>query len=92
MLLRRHKINAAKQSEEVTADNVRQEAVYGDELKYEEEQDKFPAQPTSDYTKTEIKRMSVGNLRELASEYGIEDAEEKTGEELKDCLISVLKL
>ena len=34
MLLRRHKINAAKQSEEVTADNVRQEAVYGDELKY----------------------------------------------------------
>lgn len=41
MLLRRHKINAAKQSEKVTADNVRQEAVYGDELKYEEEQDKF---------------------------------------------------
>ena len=52
----------------------------------------FMTQPAKNFTKTEIKRMPVGNLRELASEYGIEDAEEKTGEELKDCLISVLKL
>ena len=48
--------------------------------------------PEKNFTKTEIKRMPVGNLRELASEYGIENAEEKTGEELKDCLISVLGL
>ena len=59
MLLRRHKINAAKQSEEVTADNVRQEAVYGDELKYEEEQDKFPVQPTNDYTKKSNNRNNT---------------------------------
>ena len=52
----------------------------------------FMTPPAKNFTKTEIKRMSVGNLRELASEYGIEDAEEKTGEELKDCLISVLNL
>ena len=70
MLLRRHKINAAKQSEEVTADNVRQEAVYG------EEQDKFPVQPTSDYTKTAIKRMPIDDLKALGIEQGIENAEE----------------
>ncbi len=52
----------------------------------------FMTPPSKNFTKTEIKRMPVGNLRELASEYGIEDAEEKTGEELKDCLISVLGL
>lgn len=70
----------------------------GDEI--EEEVDKNTSSDTSDFmtppeknfTKTEIKRMPVGNLRELASEYGIENAEEKTGEELKDCLISVLGL
>lgn len=70
----------------------------GDEI--EEEVDKntssdtsdFMTTPSKNFTKTEIKRMPVGNLRELASEYGIEDAEEKTGEELKDCLISVLGL
>lgn len=70
----------------------------GDEI--EEEVDKntssdtsdFMTPPSKNFTKTGIKRMPVGNLRELASEYGIEDAEEKTGEELKDCLISVLGL
>ena len=92
MLLRRHKINAAKQSEEVTADNVRQEAVYGDELKYEEEQDKFPAQPTSDYTKTTINRMSTSDLQAFATEQGIDNAEELTGAELKKLLIEKLGL
>lgn len=92
MLLRRHKINAAKQSEEVTADNVRQEAVYGDELKYEEEQDKFPVQPTNDYTKTAINRMSTSDLQAFAAEQGISNAEELTGAELKKLLIEKLGL
>lgn len=93
MLLRRHKINAAKQSEEVTADNARQEAVYGDELKYEEEQDKFPAQPTSSgYTKTAIKRMPTADLQTLALEQGVENAMELTGAELKELLIEKLGL
>ena len=92
MLLRRHKINATKQSKEVTADNVRQEAVYGDELKYEEEQDKFPVQPTSDYTKTAIKRMPTADLQALALEQGIENAMELTGAELKELLIEKLGL
>ena len=92
MLLRRHKINVAKQSEEVTADNARQEAVYGDELKYEEEQDKFPVQPTSDYTKTAIKRMPIDGLKALGIEQGIENAEELKGDELKELLIEKLGL
>ena len=92
MLLRRHKINAAKQCKEVTADNVRQEAVYGDELKYEEEQDKFPVQPTSDYTKTAITRMQTADLQTLALEQGIENAMELTGAELKELLIEKLGL
>lgn len=92
MLLRRHKINAAKQSEKVTADNVRQKVVYGDELKYEEEQDKFPAQPTSDYTKTDVKSMSTADLQTLALEQGIENAMELTGTELKELLIEKLGL
>ena len=92
MLLRRHKINAAKQSEEVTADNVRQEAVYGDELKYEEEQDKFPVQPTNDYTKTAIKRMPTADLQALASENGILDADSFSGADLKSMLIEKFNL
>ncbi len=92
MLLRRHKINAAKQSEEVTADNARQEAVYGDELKYEEEQGKFPTRPTSDYTKTAINRMSTADLQALASENGILDADSFSGADLKSMLIEKFNL
>lgn len=87
MLLRRHKINAAKQSEEITADNARQEAVYGNELKYEEDKDKFPTSSESGYTKTTINRMSTADLQSLATEQGIENADEISGAELKKLLI-----
>lgn len=39
------------------------------------------------YTKTEIFRMSSGDLQTLAKEQGIEKAEEKTGSELKKLLV-----
>ena len=39
------------------------------------------------YTKTEINRMSTADLQSLAKSEGIEDAEEKTGTELKQILI-----
>ena len=39
------------------------------------------------YTKTEIFRMSNGDLQTLAKEQGIEKAEEKTGSELKKLLV-----
>lgn len=92
MLLRRHKINAAKQSEEVTTDDVRQKVVYGDELKYEVEQDKFPVQSTNEYSKTAINRMSTSDLQTFATEQGIDNAEELTGTELKKLLIEKLGL
>lgn len=44
------------------------------------------------YTKTSIKRMPVDELKKLASEKGIEDAENATGEQLKDALIAMMGL
>lgn len=85
MLLRRHKINAARQSENVTADSVRQDMVYGNELDYEPEIDKFSG--SSKYTKTMINRMSTSDLQSLAKEQEIENADEISGSELKKMLI-----
>lgn len=85
MLLRRHKINAARQSENVTADSVRQDMVYGNELDYEPENDKFSG--SSKYTKTMINRMSTSDLQSLAKEQEIENADEISGSELKKMLI-----
>lgn len=80
MLLRRYKVNKAREqkpvSEPVTNDDIRQENVYGDEISYK-----------SEYTKTEINRMNKAELVEKATEIGVEDAEEMSGNALKDLLI-----
>ena len=44
------------------------------------------------YTKTEINRMSTADLKSFAAENGIEDAEIKSGSELKKLLIEKLGL
>ena len=44
------------------------------------------------YTKTEINRMPASELKALAVEKGIENAEEKSGTELKKLLIEKLEL
>ena len=44
------------------------------------------------YTKTEINRMPTAELKELAKEQGILNAEEKIGSELKVLLIEKLGL
>lgn len=44
------------------------------------------------YTKTNIRRMKLAELQELATEYDIENAYEMTGEELKEALISLFEL
>ena len=44
------------------------------------------------YTKTEINRMPITDLKELASKKGIENAEELTGAELKKILIEKFEL
>lgn len=80
MLLRRYKVNKAREqkpvSEPVTNDDIRQENVYGDEISYK-----------SEYTKTEINRMNKAELVEKATEIGVKDAEEMSGNALKDLLI-----
>lgn len=44
------------------------------------------------YTKTEINRMSTAELKEVAKENGIENAEDITGGELKKILIEKFEL
>lgn len=44
------------------------------------------------YTKTEIQRMNVSELRETAKIYGITNGESMTGAELKKKLVEVLGL
>ena len=44
------------------------------------------------YTKTEINRMPIAELKELASESGIENTEDMTGAEIKKALISRFEL
>lgn len=39
------------------------------------------------YTKTDISRMNVAELKELATEIGVENASETSGSELKKILI-----
>lgn len=44
------------------------------------------------YTKTEINRMNVLELKKLGSQYGVKDAESKSGAELKRILIKLMEL
>lgn len=47
----------------------------------------FIENESESYTKTEINRMSTAELQELASNTGVEGANEMTGTELKKMLI-----
>lgn len=56
-----------------------------DEITLETKEDKK-------YTKSDIQRMNKAELQELAKNSGVESAEEMTGQELKDYLLSVFGL
>lgn len=84
MLLRRHNIpltiserDAERHSSSIVLDNstnkTKEEVVFKTE------------QPQ--YTKTDINRMSTAELKEVATNNGIENAEEMTGGDLKKVLI-----
>lgn len=47
---------------------------------------------SKEYTKTEIAKMSVAQLRELASELGFEDVENTSGTKLKEMLVAHFNL
>lgn len=44
------------------------------------------------YTKTDVNRMSTSELQKLATEYGVENAKERSGGELKKMLIEMFSL
>lgn len=46
----------------------------------------FEERPEKKYTKTEINRMNTAELQQLAAEVGIENAYERSGNELKKVL------
>lgn len=47
---------------------------------------------TKNYTKTDINRMPVDELREMAKKTGVENAETMTGAELKKYILDVFRL
>lgn len=47
---------------------------------------------TTNYTKTDIHRMPVEELRKLAAEYGIENAEMMNGSEIKKIILDYLEM
>lgn len=75
--------NAKRKQPKVEAPKVEVEAAPVDEVKEES---------NSSYTKSDINRASTATLKEIASEVGIEGAEEKTGGELKKLIIDKLGL
>ena len=62
------------------------EAAPVEEVKEEVEEE------TTSYTKSDINRASTATLKEIATEVGIEDADDKTGGELKKLIIDKLGL
>ena len=51
-----------------------------------------PSPEKTRYTKTEINKMNVSELRKLSAENGVEDPESINGTDLKSYLISVFGL
>lgn len=62
----------------------------GEEISPTKPQNKVTEQPQ--YTKTEIMRMNKAELQELARNTGVEGADEMSGAELKEYLLSVFGL
>ncbi len=54
--------------------------------------EEVPEKEKSGYTKTDINRMSIDDLKALGIEQGIENAEELKGDDLKKLLIEKLGL
>lgn len=90
MLLRRHKINAVRNGQADSREDIRQEEIYGDELNYKEST--YEKKEDNKLTKTDINRMPVDELRKMAMNTGVDGAESMTGSELKKYLIDIFGL
>ena len=82
MLLRRHNIPLGKIEERVSV--VVPSPIVVEEVVKET--------TNTNYTKTDIKRMPLDDLKALATEKGVNGANDMTGGELKDILISKFNL
>lgn len=82
MLLRRHNIPLGKIEEKVSV--VAPSPIVVEEVVKET--------TNTNYTKTDIKRMPLDELKALATEEGVDGANDMTGGELKDILISKFNL
>lgn len=82
MLLRRHNIPLGKIEEKVSV--VAPSPIVVEEVVKET--------TNTNYTKTDIKRMPLDELKALATEKGVDGANDMTGGELKDILISKFNL
>ena len=82
MLLRRHNIPLGKIEERVSV--VAPSPIVVEEVVKET--------TNTNYTKTDIKRMPLDDLKALATEKGVNGANDMTGGELKDILISKFNL
>jgi len=56
------------------------------------DQPKIESKPEKFYTKTDINSMKVADIRKLATEQGIENADDISGAELKSILIEKMGL
>ena len=77
-----HKLSKPKQKKEIVTPIEEEKAI-------EPEQE---ATPSFDYSKSDINRMPLANLKTVATEVGIEDVDDKTGGELKKLIIEKLGL
>lgn len=86
MLLRRHKTNYAKEK------SFEDAAVDESPLPFSDDDIMFETRPEKQYTKTDINKMNKAELLEMAKRTGVEGADDMTGAELKEYLLSVYGL
>lgn len=85
MLLQRHK----ETPKQVSPTPVKEIEIKDEPIPFSEDEAESGEKT---YTKTEINRMNVAELREVAALVGIENADEESGANLKKILISFFGL
>jgi hypothetical protein len=87
-MMTRHN-NRVRAAEKAVLAKKRVASVSTEEIK---EESKVETKPDKFYTKTDINSMKVADLRKLATEQGIEHADDISGAELKSILIEKMGL
>jgi DNA uptake protein ComE-like DNA-binding protein len=91
MLIHRRKVSKRGAVKQTAPHNIPKAEVKNDEA-VEVTPEVKEDETSSKYSKTEINRASTATLKEMAAEVGIDDADDKTGGELKKLIIEKLGL